>query len=150
MITNYGLFSDTYSSLTGTGLSVGMTKEVPNTPNVKMLVQNDSGGTLADGAALKFTTPASFLVAADASAAIPVIGIQDNVGGTVAVNLYFWASIEGFCYPLVATGTSIGDLLNPSAASGVLGPYATTGQGDIQAQAANTSGSAAKRLCFIS
>ena len=154
MQTIYGRISDTYTNLTGTGLQPGMVYEVPNSPNKKIFVQNCTVGTIAAGAACEWYTPASYLVTQSQSAGTPVICVNDNAGtantgASIAVNVYFWASLKGFCYPLCATGTLERALLNPSAAAGVLGAYATTGQSNIMACAAN-AGAATQTCCFIS
>ena len=152
MLSKYGQFSDTYTDLTGTGLIAGQVEKVPNSPNEKMLVLNDSTGTIPDGSALKFKSgsASSFIVKANTAATIPVIGVNDNVGTTaIPVSTYFWMTYKGLCKPLCANGTAINDIVGPSAVAGTLGAIGTGMQQNIQAIAANTSGLAAKTYCVM-
>ena len=161
---NFGLLSSVYTSLTGTGLMPGQLQQVQNTPNVKMLVQADSsGGTIAAGAACRFKSgyASSYIVGETAAAADYVEGVNDNAGAAIPAGSYFWLSVEGFAYPLVASGTSIGELLSSSGTAGTLGAAATTGAGtspsiiapqvqaNIVAEAANSSGNPAATLVYL-
>ena len=158
MITKYGLFTDTYTSLTGTGLMPGMVAASTNSPDLKMLVQNNSsGGTITAGEALMFTTGAatSYEVDAATGTGTPIIGVNDqagtvHTGASIAAGTYFWMSYKGFAYPLVATGRSVNDLLGPSATAGTLDVRSTAMQSNIVLLAANSSGGALAKLCFIS
>lgn len=152
---NFGLLSSTYSSLSAagqgaSGLTVGMVQQVPNTPNFKMLVQNDNA-TLAANAAVTFKSgsASSYIVTPCTTTGTPCIGVNDNAGGTVAANYYFWISIRGFVSVLAANGVAVDDLLGPTATSGTLDARTTAQQANIVATAANSSGSAAATAAYI-
>jgi len=118
-----------------------------------MLVQNNpGGGTLPIGAALKFTSGYASSYEVDETAASAhtdyTLGVNDNAGATIPAGSYFWASIKSFCSPLVATGTSIGQVVDSSAVAATLAPDGTL-QTNIVAAAANSSGSPAQTLCYI-
>lgn len=144
---NFGLYSDTYTSLSGTGLIVGRRETTQDNKKTVMLVLNDSAATIAANAAVSFiaATASEYEVAAadsdtDASLAI---GVNDNVGGTVADNVYFWITVQGFATVLVNAGISAGGLVAPSSTAGSLGASGTSQQTNIQAIEASPGGGGA-------
>lgn len=144
---NFGLYSETYTSLTGTGLQVGRRETTPDNLAEKMLVLNDSGATIAANAAVSFiaASATSYEVAAadsDTDASL-VIGVNDNVGGTVADNVYFWITVRGFATVLVNAGIVAGGLVAPSSTAGSLGAAGNTQQTNIQAIEASPGGGGA-------
>ena len=148
----YGLYSSVYTSLTGTGLTVGRIEQTPNTGHMRMLVQNNSsGGTITDGAAVMFTSgfASSYVVDATTGVGTPMVGVNDMAGASIPAGSYFWITIKGFCKVLVATGTSINDRVSPSATAGTLGAQVSGMPVHCVAYAANSSGSQAKTLCYI-
>jgi hypothetical protein len=153
---NFGLLSSVYTSLTGTGLMPGQLQQVQNSPNIKMLVQASSAGTIAASAACRFTSgyASTYLVSETGAAADYVEGVNDNAGAAIPAGSYFWLSVGGFVSVLAADGTAIGEILASSATAGTLGPSTTTTaspqvQANIVAQAANSSGNPAVTLAYL-
>src|SRR6185503_15551038 len=145
---NFGLYSETYTASTlRSGLSAGRRESTPDNKSVKMLVLNDSGSTIAANAAVSFiaASASSYEVAAadsDTDASL-CIGVNDNVGGTVADDVYFWITVQGFATVLVNAGISAGGLVAPSSTAGSLGASGTSQQTNIQAIEASPGGGGA-------
>ena len=156
MITNFGLFTSTYTSLAGTGLQAGMVKQVPNAADYKMLVQNNpSGGTITAGECLMWTSgaAASYEVDATTGTGTPIIGVNDqagtvHTGASIAAGTYFWMSCKGFCYPQVLTAQSANALLGPSGTAGSATTRSTSQQSNILLCAASGAGGATLAYIF--
>lgn len=151
---SFGLYADTYTDLSGTGLQAGRVEQEPNSPNFKMLVFNNTGSTLANNAALSFVAASaeSFYVRlADTDTdASPIVGCNDNAGAAIADQSYFWMSFKGFMEMSIATGLAAGAFLGASATGGVAGAAANVDQGNLYTTEANASGVAAVRTVFMS
>ena len=117
-----GLASDTYASLTDAaaqGLTAGMIVQDPNLNRFRMLVHNGSGSTIGANAAVALSD-ADYNVAETGTSGQPVVGISDRVGGTVANGLYFWITVAGLAYPLVAASVSAGSIVMASGTAGTM------------------------------
>lgn len=152
---NFGLLTDVMAALpSGSGLSVGMVQQIPNTTEFAVLVKNGAVD-LPIGAALKLHgTTEDYVV--DVTTNLGEIASYFNslAGIVIPATYYFWAGVKGYQSLLVATGTSAGDLLVPSAADGVLTTFDISSppqqQSNILLVAGNSSGAEALRLCLVS
>ena len=148
---NYGDTTAVYTALVG-GLQVGMYDGQVNTWRQRIFVQNNpSGSTIAIGAALKFTagSASSYEVDATTGTGDVCVGINDAAGATIPAGSYFWMTVRGFCKPLVLNGVTQGQVLAPSATTGVLQQSAGDFQGNISAAAAQSGGGNTQTLCWM-
>ena len=146
----FGLKSDTYATaaaLAAAGLTVGMVVQDPNTGHERMLVKNTTG-TLAANAALKFVTPASYVVGPVTASGDYTIGANDLVGSTVTDSYYFWMTTKGFMTVLLATSINAGVIVASNGTSGTLGTVVETALDQRNIVSCASSGSGGATLCY--
>jgi hypothetical protein len=177
-----GLFNQVYSTLpTALGFQLGDIAQVANSDKFVMLVVNHDqsaangggggGSTITANEALQWNTTASHsnvpfygVDALAASATTECVGVNDmagagsnaypaSIGGaSITAGQYFWMTVRGWCYPLVAASTTAGAVVGPgTGAAGTLQattPGTTSQSGSIVCVAGTASGSAAAALCY--
>lgn len=148
----YGTLTDTYLTLPGNGMTLGMEIEDPNSGLRYRLVR--SAAAIAANKSIKSdpsqTNPD--VVIATAAAGDAVYGINDTAGAIPDALRYFWAKVHGATEVLVKTGVANGNLLVPSSTSGVLDAASSSAANQmirVTANDANASGVDAVIAAFI-
>ncbi len=112
------------SQLTNIGLQVGQIMQDVNSNHYRMLVQNNSGGTLtaAAGDALIWSSNSAKSVTTSSAIQQLVVGINDLSGQSVANGNYFWMTIRGDVAKVKTTGSPAANvILATTAIAGTLG-----------------------------
>ncbi len=142
-----------YATLPATlGLQVGMVVQDPNGYHWRMLVKNNSGGTIAaaNGFALVFSGNVNlYQVVASSAANQLVVGCNDLSGQTIPIAGFFWMTIKGPANFLCLNATAAGAIVNSSATTGQLATGVTAG---AQTNITNTvlvGGSPALSPCWM-